>query len=61
MKHAYISTGSSYSFEVPNGTYQVYFYYGKDWDRSKEIQSDQCFKIYGGFKEDESVSKDNPI
>lgn len=61
LKHAYISTGSSYSFEVPNGTYQVYFYYGKDWDRSKEIQSDQCFKIYGGFKKDESVSKDNPI
>jgi hypothetical protein len=61
LKHAYISAGSSYSFEVPNGSYQVYFYYGKYWDRSKEIQSNQCFKIYGGFKEDESVSKDNPI
>ena len=61
LKHAYISAGSSYSFEVPNGTYQVYFYYGKDWIRSKEIKSNQCFKIYGGFNEGESVSKDNPI
>ena len=33
VKHAYISAGSSYTFQVPDGTYQVFFYYGSEWDR----------------------------
>ena len=61
VKHAYISSGSNYTFEVASGTYQVFFYYGKSWDRSKKMNSDQCVSIYGGFTENESVSKDNPI
>ena len=27
LKHAYISANSSHSIEVPDGTYQVFFYY----------------------------------
>lgn len=61
LKHAYISAGSSYSFEVPDGTYQVFFYYGKNWDRNKKMNSDECSRAYGGFTKNESVSKDNPI
>lgn len=61
LKHAYISAGSSYSFDVPDGTYQVFFYYGKNWDSRKKMNSDECYSIYGGFTENESVSKDNPI
>ena len=61
VKHAYISAKISHSIEVPDGTYQVYFYYGKKWDRNKKINSDECFSIYGGFTEDEYVGKDNPI
>jgi len=61
IKHAFISSDSNYTFEVANGTYQVFFYYGKSWDRNKKMNSDQCVRIYGGFTENESVSKDNPI
>ena len=61
IKHAFISSDSNYTFEVANGTYQVFFYYGKSWDRNKKMNSDQCERIYGGFTENESVSKDNPI
>lgn len=61
LKHAYISAGSRYSFEVPDGTYQVFFYYGRKWNSRKKMKSDECYSIYGGFTENESVSKDNPI
>jgi hypothetical protein len=61
IKHAFISSDSNYAFEVANGTYQVFFYYGKSWDRNKKMNSDQCARIYGGFTKNESVSKDSPI
>ena len=61
LKHAYITANSSYTFQVPDGTYQVFFYYGKNWDRFKKMNSDECYSITGGFTSNESVSKDNPI
>ena len=61
LKHAYISAGSSYSFEVPDGKYQVFFYYGRKWNSRKKMNSDECSIVYGGFTENESVSKDDPI
>lgn len=61
LKHAYISPGSSFSFDVLDGTYQVFFYYGRKWNSRKKMNSDECSMVYGGFTENESVSKDNPI
>jgi len=61
IKHAYISANSSHSIEVPDGTYQVFFYYGKNLDRFKKMNSDECYSITGGFTSDESVGKDDPI
>jgi hypothetical protein len=61
IKHAYISSNSTYTFQLPNGTYQVFFYYGKNWKRNKKMNSDECYNIYGGFSENEYVSKDDPI
>ena len=60
-KHAYITANSSYTFEVPDGTYQVYFYYGDNWSRSKSMSSNECYNLKGGFSSNESVSKDDPI
>jgi len=57
VKHAYISAGSSYTFQVPDGTYQVFFYYGSEWDRNKSMNSKDCYTLRGGFKSKESVSK----
>ena len=60
-KHAYISANSSFTFELPDGTYQVYFYYGDNWNNSKEMSSEECSYITGGFNSNEFVSKDDPI
>ena len=61
IKHAYISAGSSYTFEVKDGTYQVFFYYGSNWNRYKKMSSSDCYSLYGGWDTDEYVSKDDPI
>jgi len=34
-RHAYIKSGSKYTFEFPNGMYQTFFYYGKGWNPEK--------------------------
>ena len=61
VKHAYISKSSSYTFQLNDGTYQVFFYHGNFWDRNKKMKSDECNSIYGGFSEGEAVTKDDPI
>jgi hypothetical protein len=61
VKHAYISASSSYTFQLKDGTYQVFFYHGNLWDRNKKMNSDECNSLYGGFSSGEAVTKDNPI
>lgn len=54
--HAYLRAGGSYSFELRNGTYQTFFYYGKGWYPEKNMKGG----VKGGFLNDEVFSKDNP-
>lgn len=54
--HAYLRAGNSYTFELPNGTYQTFFYYGKGWYPEKNMKGG----VKGGFLSDEVYSKDNP-
>lgn len=61
IKHAYIAPNSSYTFELKDGTYQVFFYYGDFWSDAKKMKSDECSSVYGGFTKNEFVSKDDPI
>ena len=61
IKHAYISGSSSYDFQVPDGIYQVFFYYGDNWNSNKKMKSGECSNAYGGWEKNEFVSKDNPI
>jgi len=61
IKHAYISSNSSHNIEVPDGTYQVFFYYGNNWDKFKKMNSDECNLVKGGFTSNESVGKDDSI
>ncbi len=56
VRHAYINSGSSYSFSFPNGTYQTFFYYGKGWNPYKNMKRG---KIKGGFIANESFGKDD--
>ena len=58
VRHAYINSGSSYTFSLPNGTYQTFFYYGKGWNPEKPMKGG---KIKGGFITNESFGKDDPV
>ena len=56
IAHGYIQAGGTYKFDVPDGTYQTFFYYGKGWNPNKQMKNG----ILGGFVKDELFSKDNP-
>jgi hypothetical protein len=58
-RHAYINGGSSYTFEFPDGTYQIFFYYGKGWYPGKEMKRTTCGLLKGGFVSSESFGKDD--
>lgn len=59
-RHAYIPAGRSYTFNIPNGRWQPFFYYGKGWYPDKEMESSSCTSIKGGFLEYEDWDKDSP-
>ena len=59
-RHAYINSGSEYTFEFPNGTYQAFFYYGKGWNPNKVMKETSCGTLKGGFISNENFGKDNP-
>jgi hypothetical protein len=59
-RHAYIKSGSSYTFEFPNGEYQAFFYYGKGWNPNKFMKKTDCGNINGGFITQEHFGKDKP-
>lgn len=61
VKHAFIHAGRSYTFELPDGTYQPFFYYGKNWDPNKVMNSASCSSMRGGYLNDESFDKDDPV
>lgn len=55
--NSYIKAGDSYKFNLPNGTYQVFFYGGRGWNPNKTMPNGQ----EGGFVANESYSKDEPV
>ncbi len=58
VRHAYLAKANSYKFQLPNGYYQTFFYYGKGWNPNKIMKSNSCGNLLGGFIEDESFGKD---
>jgi len=58
VRHGYINGGSSLSFELPNGAYQPFFYYGKGWNPEKIMKETDCGTLKGGFVAEESFGKD---
>ncbi len=60
VRHAYIKAGYTYTFQLPNGTYQPFFYYGKGWNPELEMPSENCENLRGGFISDTQVGKDEP-
>jgi len=60
VAHAYISANSTYTFQVPDGTYQPFFYYGRNWDSEKVMTQTDCGTLRGGFAQSEYFGKDTP-
>lgn len=58
FRHAYIKAGNQYTFELPNGKYQPFFYYGKGWNPEKVMKETDCGSLKGGFVSGEDFSKD---
>jgi hypothetical protein len=56
VTHAYINANDNYTFSLPNGTYQTFFYYGKGWNPEKEMKAG---KMKGGFIDNEHFGKDD--
>lgn len=61
VRHAYIKGGNSFTFNVPDGSYQVFFYSGTGWNPNKQMPSSTCNSLKGGFVSNEDVTKDNYI
>lgn len=60
VRHAFLKGGRSYTFELPNGTYQPFFYYGKGWNPEKGMKQTDCGMLKGGFIANEDFGKDSP-
>lgn len=56
--HGYIEKGDKHSFELPDGKYQTFFYYGKGWNPEKLLTETDCDPIKGGFVSTEVFGKD---
>ena len=56
IAHGYICSGATYQFDLPDGTYQTFFYYGEGWNPNKVMKGE----VKGGFIKNELFSKDNP-
>lgn len=61
VRHAYVKGGNSFSFKVPDGSYQVFFYSGTGWNPLKTMSSSSCNSLRGGFVANENVTKDDYI
>jgi hypothetical protein len=58
IRHAYIEARNSFQLNLPNGSYNVYFYYGNGWNPKRFMKDTDCGRLVGGFLSNESVSKD---
>lgn len=57
VRNSYVCAGDSYTFNLPNGSYQVFFYGGTGWNPNKSMPNGEK----GGFVMNESYSKDNEV
>lgn len=61
VRHGYINGGHSFTFNVPDGRYQVFFYSGNGWNPNKFMTTTTCGSLRGGFVSGENFTKDSYI
>jgi hypothetical protein len=59
IRHGYIRASNTFSFDLPDGAYTVYFYTGNGWNPYKNMNSTNCINLKGGFVYNEDVTKVN--
>ncbi|OSZ81148.1 hypothetical protein CAP36_07910 [Chitinophagaceae bacterium IBVUCB2] len=61
VRHGYIEAGRTFTFNIPDGRYQVFFYAGIGWNPQKFMTTNSCGSLRGGFVSGENFSKDDYI
>ena len=61
IRHVYVKSNHSFKLRVPNGKYQVFFYYGSGWNPKRSMTHTVCGNLIGGFLNNEIISKDPEI
>ena len=61
VRHGYIIGGHTFTFNVSDGRYQVFFYSGTGWNPQKFMTTNSCGTLRGGFVSGENFSKDDYI
>jgi hypothetical protein len=61
IRHVYVKSNHTFTLRVPNGNYQVFFYYGSGWNPKRSMTNTICGNLIGGFLNNEVVSKDPEI
>ena len=59
--HGYVKAGKRLTFDVSNGNYTTYFYYGNGWNPNKFMKKTLCGNLKGGFIKNELLNKDDGI
>ena len=59
--HGYVKAGRSFTFDVSNGNYNTYFYYGNGWNPNKFMKKTTCGDLQGGFIKNELLNKDDGV
>lgn len=57
VRHGFIKAGDSFSFNLSDGTYQVFFYAGSGWNPNKFMKTASCGSLSGGFVSNEAITK----
>lgn len=58
--HIYVRRGQQAQFYLPEGIYNIFFYYGTGWNPHKKITG-KHWSVVGGFVLSESVGKDENV
>jgi hypothetical protein len=61
VRHVYVKSNRSFTLNVQNGRYNVFFYYGDGWNPKRIMPKTICGNLIGGFVNNEFTNKDPEI
>ena len=61
VRHVYVKSNRSFTLNLQNGRYNVFFYYGVGWNPKRIMPKTICGNLIGGFVNNEFTNKDPEI